>query len=550
MLVRMENPYPMGDTDRQGNLMMPAMAATNGVATGVGKAGVRIGTGVSTVVGAGGGGADGGNGGGGYGMMEFGGMLNADGDGEDTSPEPRYVFSVPHWETVKAGLLPTSKPARDALMATIVLALITIALEAVLLHRHKVMTASLTGSDPTTGGSGGGGMSYEISFFRPLTVYYSIFILAEVFAVGLLWDAAIHKNSLQLVAFTLFEWCMVSYSGLQIWQHDQLVKDIGIPAEVLKTLDDKTTQMILFSQLGVQIAACLGITLLTWRLYSEFGWLVFQKLGADVSLRKMMKEYRLLFTLLKLDAFFFFGYAIQVAALTDQHWQKGLEEIAFAIPLSGIIILLGFCALRNENKVTMGGFISCLGLLIAYMIYRLVALYQTLTGDASTDPYFLSRKTMTVFAALTLFVTVLALVYAVVMLYNFNKGLKEAMQQYRVRRSGTIRSVTASTHRTSVNGGYGVSAASLQYPQHGLGADVGMVGAVGKRLSNRQQSGEMSGIVGLGSSIGGGSGSTIGGVNGGGGGGGKSSKRVSRRSLLHCEPVVVVPAMVERWPIE
>lgn len=78
---------------------------------------------------------------------------------------------------------------------------------------------------------------------------------------------------------------MVSYSGLQIWQHDQLVKDIGIPAEVLKTLDDKTTQMILFSQLGVQIAACLGITLLTWRLYSEFGWLVFQKLGADVSLR-------------------------------------------------------------------------------------------------------------------------------------------------------------------------------------------------------------------------------------------------------------------------
>lgn len=45
----------------------------------------------------------------------------------------------------------------------------------------------------------------------------------------------------------------------------------------------------------------------------------------------------------------------------------------------------------------MGGFISCLGLLIAYMIYRLVALYRTLTGNASTDPYFFSRKTMTVF---------------------------------------------------------------------------------------------------------------------------------------------------------
>ncbi|KAI8601958.1 hypothetical protein EDD21DRAFT_91818 [Dissophora ornata] len=331
-----------------------------------------------------------------------------------------FPCSFPGWQTVKAGLLPTSKQAREALMATIVLALLTIALESILLQRHKYMTASLTG---TVG-------PYEISFFRPLTVYYFIFILAEVFAVGLLWDAAIHKNSLQLVAFTMFEWCMVSYSGLQIWQHDQLVKDIGIPDNVLMDLEDSNTRMILFSQLGVQVTACLGITLLTWRLYSEFGWLVFQKLGADMSLRKMLKEYRLLFTLLKLDAFFFFGYAIQIAALTDKHWQKGLIEVAFAIPLSAVIILLGFYALRHENKVTMGGFIACLALLIGYMTYRLVALYSTVTGEPATDPYFFSRKTMTVFAALTLFMTILALIYAIVMLYNFNKGLKEASTHY------------------------------------------------------------------------------------------------------------------------
>ncbi|KAG0369150.1 hypothetical protein BGZ54_000202 [Gamsiella multidivaricata] len=324
--------------------------------------------------------------------------------------------SVPDWETFKAGLLPTSKQARETLVATIVLALVTITLEAILLQRHRSMAFSLTHPKG----------AIEISFFRPLMVYYLIFILAEVFAVGLLWDAAIHKNSLQLVAFTLFEWCMVSYSGLQVWQHDQLMRDIGTPNEELVMLGDSTTRMILFSQLGAQVVACLGITLLTWRLYFEFGWLVFQKLGADVSLRKMMKEYRLLFTLLKLDAFFFFGYAIQVAALTDKHWSKGLIEVSFAIPLSAIIILLGFYAMRHENKVTMGGFIACLTLLIGYMIYRQIELYQTLTGNPETDPYFFSRKTLTVFAALTLFMTALALIYAIVMLCNFNKGLKEA----------------------------------------------------------------------------------------------------------------------------
>lgn len=85
---------------------------------------------------------------------------------------------------------------------------------------------------------------------------------------------------------------MVSYSGLQIWQHDQLMKDIGIPNDLLLDQGDSITRLILFSQLGLQVAAALGITLLTWRLYSEFGWLVFQKLGADVSLRSKWFHYR------------------------------------------------------------------------------------------------------------------------------------------------------------------------------------------------------------------------------------------------------------------
>lgn len=53
--------------------------------------------------------------------------------------------------------------------------------------------------------------------------------------------------------------------------------------------------------------------------------------------------------------------------------------------------------LRQENKATMLGFIACLWLLMAYMVYRLIALYEPLTGDPTTDPYFFSRKTMTVF---------------------------------------------------------------------------------------------------------------------------------------------------------
>ncbi|KAG0264435.1 hypothetical protein BG011_006794 [Mortierella polycephala] len=424
-------------------------------------------------------------------------------------------------EQAEEVILPTSKNARGALMASIVLALVSITLEAILLYRHRVTTADLVAIKGP----------FKSTFFRPLMIYYTIFIIGEIFAVGLLWDAAIHKNSLQLVAFTLFEWCIVSYSGLQIWQHDQLVKNIEISDEMLVSFGDSTTRMILFSQLGFQITACLGITLLTWKLYSEFGWLIFQKLGADVSLRKMMKEYRMLFTLLKLDSFMFFGYAIQVAALTDEHWKKGLIEVAFAIPLSGIVIFLGYYAMRNENKVTMGGFIACLGLLIGYMTYRLVALNQTITGSPDTDPFFFSRKTMTVFAALTLFMTVLALINAIVMFYNFNRGLKEAMQQYRVRRSSTVRSTAPSVHQMSVAGPMVAGGVIGNSNGSGSSKSVGARGGAGDgRWGNVQ--------VRRGGSLG----TTSQPL--------RNSPRMYRRSLIHCESSQPTTVVVERWQIE
>lgn len=98
--------YPMGDADRQGNLTRPAMVATNGVASGFrGETITLEGGGVTGGVAAAGNGGDG-DGDGDDGMLEFGGILNAEeeDDDEDTGPEPCYVFSVPDWETIKAGV--------------------------------------------------------------------------------------------------------------------------------------------------------------------------------------------------------------------------------------------------------------------------------------------------------------------------------------------------------------------------------------------------------------------------------------------------------------
>ncbi|KAF9303730.1 hypothetical protein BGZ74_003159, partial [Mortierella antarctica] len=63
-----------------------------------------------------------------------------------TDEEGWYTCPAVDWRVIKDGILPTSSHARNALIATIVVALATIALETILLQRHRAMTASLTGS--------------------------------------------------------------------------------------------------------------------------------------------------------------------------------------------------------------------------------------------------------------------------------------------------------------------------------------------------------------------------------------------------------------------
>ena len=78
----------------------------------------------------------------------------------------------------------------------------------------------------------------------------------------------------------------------------------------------------------------------------------------------------------------------------------------------------------------------------------------------------------------------------------------------------------------------------------GYCGDVGAPRRGGRRMSNPHSGG----LTGLG-----GGGKSGGGSHGGGGGGvrgGRTSRRASRRGLMHRESTVVVPAIVERWPIE
>ncbi|KAJ2707995.1 hypothetical protein FB645_000346 [Coemansia sp. IMI 203386] len=260
-------------------------------------------------------------------------------------------------------------------------------------------------------------------------VYDVIFIVAQLFLLMLCWEAVAHKNTIQIIAATLFNVMCLIYSLIQyttfyirpsssagIFQKDNDMRILQI------------TTMVVYSLCTVAFA------MLTWELYQLFGWKTYKKLGANLALRRAYKWHQILLTLLKLDIFFFISYSVQLATLVlrvsdPETW----VQIGVVIPGSVVFLVLSFWALKVEKRRVMIVVIICLGLSPAYFIYKLVRMNVGI--DKNNDPYLDSRKYLTFFIVVTL-ALILVTVYVSIRCYrNFGIGLKEAIADYDARKA-------------------------------------------------------------------------------------------------------------------
>ncbi|KAJ1732168.1 hypothetical protein LPJ61_002172 [Coemansia biformis] len=260
-------------------------------------------------------------------------------------------------------------------------------------------------------------------------VYDAMFIVAQLFLLMLCWEAVAHKNTIQIIAATLFNVMCLAYALIQyttfyirpsasagIFQKDNDMRVLSI------------TTMVVYSLCSVAFA------LLSWELYQMFGWKTYKKLGANLKLRRAYKWHQILLTLLKLDVFFFIAYSVQLATLVlrvsdPETW----VQIGVVIPGSVVFLVLSFWALKVEKKRVMIVVIVCLGLSPAYFIYKLVRMNVGVAK--ATDPYLDSRKYLNFFVSITLGL-VLVTVYASIRCYrNFGIGLKEAIADYEARKA-------------------------------------------------------------------------------------------------------------------
>jgi hypothetical protein len=161
-----------------------------------------------------------------------------------------------------------------------------------------------------------------------VVVYFCLFILAQLSYLILVWNSVYARNTLQVLATTIFNLLLFGYT---IVQHIQVLRlrrglelclGFAIPnsdaefaqlafctsftstfQEAFDTLDN--TLALRASVIGLMVVFNLLGAYVAYRLFAELGWSIYKEQGADIKKRTILQRYHIFILLLKLNVYFF-----------------------------------------------------------------------------------------------------------------------------------------------------------------------------------------------------------------------------------------------------
>ncbi|RKP11239.1 hypothetical protein BJ684DRAFT_4811, partial [Piptocephalis cylindrospora] len=165
----------------------------------------------------------------------------------------------------------------------------------------------------------------------------------------------------------------------------------------------------------------LAFLWLSWKLFQEFGWRIYKKIGADVRKKRMYRAYHILLMLLKLDVFFFIGFAVQFIMLVLKFDDAEFSLTIVALPVIILILLAAVYAVRREQVHMMFAFMIGLLCAISYFLFKTIRIW---TDPQRKKKYDNVKYYLTVFSFISLLMSLVTLVQAILCYLNFGKGLK------------------------------------------------------------------------------------------------------------------------------
>ncbi|KAJ1999991.1 hypothetical protein GGI04_004334 [Coemansia thaxteri] len=251
--------------------------------------------------------------------------------------------------------------------------------------------------------------------------------MGSLFGLFLMVGGVLNGDTIQIIGFCVFNLFAMSlgifrYFQMQEWLNDNVVQ--GHPVFELVRSE-------MLASIGVLAGMTVVYGVLAYFLFNAFGWEIYKRVGADLKIRRMYVNYRMLVFLLKMDFFVFLGFAVSYIILILKSSDPEFAITVAFVPVTLFVLVLAFWGLRRESAATMWAFVFLLCGSTAYFVFKCARMYD----PKQEAKYLTQRPMMTYYTVVSLAVITATLHQAVTCLANFGYGLKERIEITRGKRS-------------------------------------------------------------------------------------------------------------------
>lgn len=267
--------------------------------------------------------------------------------------------------------------------------------------------------------------------FQALPVYFGLFFFAQIFQFVLCCDAAKSQNTIQILVLALFNFLLLLYAFVQVFQtvsghsfFERLAASAELPFEYSKFISPLEITIIV-----ILLIFAISFAIIACKLYREYGWNIYKRIGADLQMRKRFTIYHVFVMVLKFDILLFVSFSTQYICLVII--PNAGFELDFYVHLSASILIclvmsiLAFWSVKTESHI--GIILFALGSLgvMTYFGYKLVLILLPCSPqDCPKDRFASSRIFLSLFTCFCILFALFTILGSILCYGNFGKGLK------------------------------------------------------------------------------------------------------------------------------
>ncbi|CAJ0630337.1 8394_t:CDS:2 [Entrophospora sp. SA101] len=192
------------------------------------------------------------------------------------------------------------------LIASIIQAFLAIALEIRILTRNKYANDRFTANSESVNETC---TNIIVNRMANIVGENTIFIVFNFFQLWFSYNAIYYQNVIQLLTLAGINYFVGFFAIVQIIEINKWKANAEEckPAYIFQNQFERYEIPLI----TISLLSATTMAYFTWKLYQQFGWNIYKKIGADLRMQSIYKTMLIFVMLLKLDVFFMIVLAIQ-----------------------------------------------------------------------------------------------------------------------------------------------------------------------------------------------------------------------------------------------